>query len=90
MNAREIADRLSSYYIEGDNSGLFNRRIRAMLIEQADRILELEFNIRMNEMKYLERIEELEKEAESLKDEVAKWRMSYENNERFWSGCGHN
>ena len=29
-------------------------------------------------------------EIEALKDEVAKWKMSYENNIRFEDGYGHN
>ena len=29
-------------------------------------------------------------EIEALKDEVAKWKMSYENNIRFEAGYGHN
>ena len=29
-------------------------------------------------------------EIESLKDEVAKWKMSYENSIRFEAGYGHN
>lgn len=29
-------------------------------------------------------------EIESLKDEVAKWKMSYENSIRFEEGYGHN
>jgi hypothetical protein len=29
-------------------------------------------------------------EIESLKDEVAKWKMSYENSIRFEDGYGHN
>lgn len=42
MNAYEIAQGLKKYQIVDDDHGLFNRRIQVMLIEQADRIKELE------------------------------------------------
>ena len=35
-------------------------------------------------------IKQQQLEIESLKDEVAKWKMSYENNIRFEDGYGHN
>ena len=35
-------------------------------------------------------IEKQEAEIEALKDEVAKWKMSYENSIRFEDGYGHN
>jgi hypothetical protein len=38
----------------------------------------------------LKRIRELEAEIAELKDEVAKWKMSYENSIRFEDGYGHN
>ena len=44
-----------------------------MLRQQADRITELEFNIRMNEMKYLEKIEKLEENLASLKHRYKVW-----------------
>ena len=54
MNAYELADVLEN------NGGTEKWEESAtMLRQQAHRITELEFNIRMNEMKYLEMIEEL-------------------------------
>ena len=35
-------------------------------------------------------VEGKQTEIEALKDEVAKWKMSYENNIRFEDGYGHN
>ena len=35
-------------------------------------------------------IKQQQLEIEALKDEVAKWKMSYENNIRFEDGYGHN
>jgi uncharacterized small protein (DUF1192 family) len=35
-------------------------------------------------------IAELQAEIEALKDEVAMWKMSYENSIRFEAGYGHN
>lgn len=35
-------------------------------------------------------IKQQQAEIEALKDEVAKWKMSYENNIRFEDGYGHN
>ena len=35
-------------------------------------------------------IKQQQLEIEALKDEVAKWKMSYENNIRFEAGYGHN
>ena len=35
-------------------------------------------------------IEKQEAEIEALKDEIAKWKMSYENSIRFEAGYGHN
>ena len=42
MNAYEIADELQKHGLNGDNHGLFNKRIQNMLRQQADRIAELE------------------------------------------------
>lgn len=42
MNAYEIADELRKHGLNGDNHGLFNKRIQNMLRQQADRIAELE------------------------------------------------
>jgi hypothetical protein len=35
-------------------------------------------------------IKQQQLEIEALKDEVAEWKMSYENNIRFEDGYGHN
>jgi hypothetical protein len=35
-------------------------------------------------------IKQQQLEIQALKDEVAKWKMSYENNIRFEDGYGHN
>jgi uncharacterized protein (DUF305 family) len=35
-------------------------------------------------------IKQQQLEIEALKDEVAKWKMSYENSIRFEAGYGHN
>ena len=45
MNAYEIADELQKHGLNGDNHGLFNKRIQNMLRQQADRIAELEETI---------------------------------------------
>ena len=42
MNAYELADELQKHGLNGDNYGLFNKRIQNMLRQQADRIAELE------------------------------------------------
>ena len=42
MNAYELADELQKHGLNGDNYGLFNKRIQNMLRKQADRIAELE------------------------------------------------
>ena len=45
MNAYELADELQKHGLNGDNYGLFNKRIQNMLRQQADRIVELEQNL---------------------------------------------
>ena len=45
MNAYELADELQKHGLNGDNYGLFNKRIQNMLRQQADRIAELEQNL---------------------------------------------
>ena len=42
MTAYELADELQKHGLNGDNHGLFNKRIQNMLRQQADRIAELE------------------------------------------------
>ena len=42
MNAYELADELQKHGLNGDNYGLFNKRIQNMLRQQANRIAELE------------------------------------------------
>jgi hypothetical protein len=38
----------------------------------------------------IELVKKFQEERDTLKDEVAKWKMSYENNIRFEAGYGHN
>ena len=38
----------------------------------------------------IELVRKLQEEREALKDEVAEWKMSYENSQRFEAGYGHN
>ena len=42
MNAYKLADELQKHGLNGDNHGLFNKRIQNMLRQQANRIVELE------------------------------------------------
>ena len=42
MNAYELTDELQKHGLNGDNYGLFNKRIQNMLRQQADRIAHLE------------------------------------------------
>ena len=73
MNAYELADELQKHGLNGDNYGLFNKRIQNMLRQQADRIAELEkeadrLSNHANELRkiHADRITEFEKENELL------------------------
>lgn len=49
--------------------------------------------VRLNGAGYYEAatmLRQQQSEIEKLKDEVAEWKMSYENNIRFEDGYGHN
>ena len=52
MNAYELADELQKHGLNGDNHGLFNKRIQNMLRQQADRIAELEKDLHMVQRHY--------------------------------------
>jgi hypothetical protein len=56
-----------------------NNRAAIMLRQQA---AEIEAGIEL--------VRKLQEEREALKDEVAEWKMSYENSQRFEAGYGHN
>jgi len=86
MNANELADALQEtepYY--STDYKLFDKAA-AMLRQQQTKLEKLQGLLR--EYTALHMKQQLEIEA--LKDEVAKWKMSYENNIRFEDGYGHN
>jgi DNA polymerase III delta prime subunit len=77
MNANELADELE------DCGRFFEDRLytkAATMLRQQQAEIEAA----------MELIKKFQKEREALKDEVAKWKMSYENSIRFEDGYGHN
>jgi hypothetical protein len=76
MNANELADYL-------DNN------VEAMLFTEQPYIDQAATMLRQFDLAE-SIIKQQQLEIESLKDEVAKWKMSYENNIRFEAGYGHN
>lgn len=55
---------------------------------------ELDIHVSMGGSKFFKEaatmLRQQQAEIEALKDEVAEWKMSYENNIRFEDGYGHN
>jgi len=83
MTANELAD----YITENSYIGTVTMEdVATMLRQQQAEIEELETGLK-NVWKV---VEGKQTEIEALKDEVAKWKMSYENNIRFEDGYGHN
>lgn len=75
MNPYELADEIKKQlkelpHLKPSKWDSFLIDVESMLRQQAHRITELEFQIRMNELKYLEKIEKLEeqlKQDESMR-----------------------
>ena len=77
MNASELADELE------DCGKFFEDRLytkAATMLRQQQAEIEAA----------MELIKKFQEEREALKDEVAKWKMSYENSILFEDGYGHN
>ena len=68
MNAYELADELQKHGLNGDNYGLFNKRIQNMLRQQADRIADLEKQVEH----YKNKAEALDKRELELLAEIDK------------------
>ena len=104
MNANELANYIEDEYLNGmecehgflvfENGGCPNEgrkrqdfyKAATMLRQQQAEIAELETGLK-NVWKV---VEGKQTEIEALKDEVAEWKMSYENSIRFEDGYGHN
>ena len=91
MNANELADELWEKYLDNNecqhgyalSSGCSNDDCKEQALYDAANMLR-QFDLAESIIK------QQQIEIESLKDEVAKWKMSYENNIRFEDGYGHN
>ena len=75
MNANELADELEAFHVDPDGF--------PYMIGEAITMLR-QFGLAESIIK------QQQIEIAALKDEVAKWKMSYENNIRFEDGYGHN
>jgi hypothetical protein len=75
MNANELADELEAFHVDPDGFPYMIGEAITML-----RQFDLAESI----------IKQQQLEIEALKDEVAKWKMSYENCHRMCSGYGMN
>ena len=87
MNANELANYLNDFiYSEVDYDEDKHNQAQLMLSKLEG---QLAFRIDVV-MKYQAKVEEQQAEIEALKDEVAMWKMSYENNIRMEDGYGLN
>ena len=75
MNANELADELEAFHVDPDGFPYMIGEAITML-----RQFDLAESI----------IKQQQLEIKALKDEVAEWKMSYENSIRFEDGYGHN
>jgi hypothetical protein len=75
MTPNELADELEAFYVDPDGF--------PYMISEAVTVLR-QFNLAESIIK------QQQLEIEALKDEVAKWKMSYENSIRFEDGYGYN
>ena len=75
MTPNELADELEAFHVDPDGFPYMIGEAITML-----RQFDLAESI----------IKQQQLEIEALKDEVAKWKMSYENSIRFEDGYGHN
>jgi hypothetical protein len=82
-DALNIADHLSQGYLEWCPEAEWVLRAQHARIEELEAMLR-QFGLAESIIK------QQQLEIEALKDEVAEWKMSYENSIRFEGGYGHN